>query len=394
MRTQIFAFVWITGFASAQNSQSSPSVITLTGSQRSLTGDYLPGVTLPSIIEPSSIATFWPSSSSSWTSGLLNTTSSTPTSTRQTSTQELLTNIGSPIATVSLSISPTTTSFRPPLPSNTQPCNNYVEFCTRRYSNITEIAAHNSPFSRPNNVARNQDYPVIQQLDDGIRVLILQVHYINSTLWLCHSSCDMLNEGTLESYLRDVTTWLDRNPFEVLTIVFGNYMWSAKGSDGNPLVTSVQYDPVIRSSGLYKYIYQPPKTAMGLTDWPTLGSMILRQKRVVTFIDYNFDTNKVPYMLWAYYNYWETPFSPTDFDFPCTLGRPKGIAEQQMGNMLYTANHNLNTEIRIAGMSLLVPNVAWIEQTNGLQGNGSLGLMTEQCTGRPIVYACLFWFLR
>lgn len=53
---------------------------------------------------------------------------------------------------------------------NTQPCNNYVEFCTRKYSNITMVAAHNSPFVRKNNVAANQALDVTQQLEDGIRM--------------------------------------------------------------------------------------------------------------------------------------------------------------------------------------------------------------------------------
>lgn len=30
-------------------------------------------------------------------------------------------------------------------PTNTTPCNNYPEFCSRQYSNVTEVSAHNSP---------------------------------------------------------------------------------------------------------------------------------------------------------------------------------------------------------------------------------------------------------
>lgn len=54
-------------------------------------------------------------------------------------------------------------------PTNTTPCNNYAEFCNRKYSNITMVCAHNSPFSVPGNVASNQDLPVTTQLNDGIR---------------------------------------------------------------------------------------------------------------------------------------------------------------------------------------------------------------------------------
>lgn len=55
-------------------------------------------------------------------------------------------------------------------PTNTQPCNNFPEFCERRYSNITEVCAHNSPFFRKGSAASNQELGVISQLNDGIRM--------------------------------------------------------------------------------------------------------------------------------------------------------------------------------------------------------------------------------
>jgi hypothetical protein len=243
------------------------------------------------------------------------------------------------------------------------------------------VCAHNSPFTRQNNAARNQDYGVTQQLNDGIRILQGQAHLVNGTLYYCHTSCDLLNEGTVEDYLRKVNAWVETHPFDVVTIIFGNYNWADKDSNGDPIVTSVDFDSPIRSSGLIDYIYQPPKTAMTVDDWPTLGQMILSRKRVVTFIDYNFDTANVPYMLWEFYNIWETPFSPTNPEFPCTIGRPEGISDEQAKSMMYIANHNLNAEIAIGSMSLLVPNTAQINQTNAVSGDGSLGLMATQCAG-------------
>ena len=265
-------------------------------------------------------------------------------------------------------------------PSNTQPCNNYAQFCGRKYSNVTEVCAHNSPFARQRNAQSNQQYGVTQQLNDGIRVLQGQAHIINDTLYYCHTSCDLLNVGTVESYLAEVVAWLEKNPFEVLTIIFGNYDFQEKDAAGNPLVTAKNFVDPVDKSGLKRFVYQPPATAMRLGDWPTLGEMILSGKRVVTFIDYNFDTNAVPWMLWEFYNVWETPFSPTDVNFPCTIGRPEGISDDQAREMMYMANHNLNVEVAIACISLLVPNTAALQQTNGVEGNGSLGAMVQECT--------------
>jgi len=382
MKSRIISLFAAAGLAAAQSSSTassqSASVVTLSSSSRNITTDYLPGVTLPSNFEGSVIATTRrPSPSSSSRSG-------NATATRSISTEgsEPVTNIGG----ISRTFTATTTQNAPARPSNTQPCNNYVEFCLRKYSNITEVAAHNSPFTRQNNAARNQEYPVTQQLNDGIRVLQGQAHMVNGTLHFCHTSCDLLDEGTVEDYLRQVTTWVEQHPFDVVTIIFGNYDWADKDSDGNSLVTAADFDVPVRSSGLYDYVYQPPKTAMTIDDWPTLAEMILSQKRVVTFIDYNYDTDAVPYMLWQYFSVWETPFSPTDLSFPCTIGRPEGISDDQARRMMYLANHNLNAEIAIGGISILVPNTAQINQTNAVTGYGSLGLMVRECDakwGRP-----------
>ena len=79
---------------------------------------------------------------------------------------------------------------------------------------------------------------------------------------------------------------------------------------------------------------------------------------------------------------WETPFSPTNQSFPCSQQRPPNLSRQAAENRMYLANHNLNTEIALAGTSLLVPTTALINQTNALNGSGSLGLMANNCAGK------------
>jgi hypothetical protein len=213
-----------------------------------------------------------------------------------------------------------------------------------------------------------------------------QTHLVNGTLYYCHTTCDLLNAGTVEDYLREVTDWVRDHPFDVITIIIGNGDYQLKDAQGNPLVTSQNYVDPIEKSGLLPFIYQPPKTAMTREDWPTLSELIFKGKRVIVFIDYNFDTDAVPYMLWEFYNMWETPYSPTDINFLCTVSRPEGLNQNQTENMMYMANHNLNVQVSIAGANLLIPNTVDINSTNGLNGTGSLGLMANSCTndwGRP-----------
>ncbi|CAI6338239.1 unnamed protein product [Periconia digitata] len=388
MKNIIYYLPLITTYAFAQS--SSQSISTVTGSANTYTSglDYGSIFTLPPTITPSSYTSLRSSGATSGSSGSSNATTSsgssnsTVTTSSSTSASRTLSQISGGTRT------PGTSAAAAPRPSNTQACNGYPEFCTRKYSNITEVAAHNSPFARERNAQSNQQYGVIQQLDDGIRVLQGQAHMINNTLYYCHTSCDLLNTGPVEDYLRDVAAWLDRNPFEVITIIFGNYDWKLTDASGDAkLVTAENFVAPIRDSGLLEYVYQPPSNAMRLSDWPTLGEMIIMNKRVVTFIDYNFNTNAVPWLLWEFYNVWETPFSPTNVSFPCTVQRPDGISRDQAKSMLYMANHNLNTQVTIAGMNILIPNVAQLRETNGEEGNGSLGKMVKDCEdmwdGRP-----------
>lgn len=258
-----------------------------------------------------------------------------------------------------------------PSPTNTQPCNNYVEFCERKYSNITFVGAHNSPFAISNNAASNQDFGVLAQLDDGIRMLQGQTHMLDGVLRYCHTSCSLLNAGTVEEYFRNVSSWLDSHPYEVVTILIGN-------SDSRPVT---DYEAPIKASGLGKYVYTPPVVPMSLSDWPTLGELIIRRARAIIFMDYNANQDSVPYILDEFSQLWETPFSPTNRSFPCTVQRPPGLSDEKAADRLYMANHNLNTNITVAGISLLLPNTVQINETNAESGFGSLGRAVDNCEG-------------
>jgi hypothetical protein len=197
-----------------------------------------------------------------------------------------------------------------------------------------------------------------------------QTHYQNETLYLCHTSCDLLNAGTLEAYLTTVVQWVQQNPYEVITILMGNYDLIAPGN----------YTAPIKNSGLINYAYTPPKIPMALDDWPPLSSLILSGKRVIIFMDYQANQTEVPYVLDEFSQMWETPFSPTDRSFPCTVQRPPNLAPPDAENRLYLANHNLNLDVSFAGLNLLVPNTAILNETNGVSGYGSLGWMADNCT--------------
>ncbi|CAF3615018.1 hypothetical protein SNK03_003534 [Fusarium graminearum] len=265
----------------------------------------------------------------------------------------------------------TSTTATKAKPTNTQPCNNYVELCKRKYGNITMVGCHNSPFVRPGNSGSNQELQVETQLDDGVRFLQAQIQFpANSSVpHFCHSTCDLLDAGPITDWLTRVRKWVDSHPYDVVTILLGN------GNYSHPDL----YVPYIQESGILKYVYQAPYLPMSLEDWPTLESMIVRGKRVIMFIDYVSDQKKYPWLLDEFTQMWETPFDPLNREFPCTVQRPPNLSDKSAKNRLYLMNHNLNAEFNVFGAEILVPAVALLNETNSDKGYGSLGLAANNC---------------
>ncbi len=202
-------------------------------------------------------------------------------------------------------------------------------------------------------------------------MLQAQTHLVNGTMYLCHTSCDILNVGTLTSYLTTVNTWVQSHPYDVVTILIGN----------GDYVPVTDYVAPIQASGITQFVYTPPKIPMALDDWPTLASMILSGQRVVIFMDYDAQQTAVPWILDEFSQMWETPFDPTNRSFPCTVQRPPGLSAADAPNRLYLMNHNLNQEVSLLGNSLLIPLLPLLPETNSVSGYGSLGVAAQTCVG-------------
>lgn len=192
-------------------------------------------------------------------------------------------------------------------------------------------------------------------------------------MYLCHTSCALLNAGTLQAYLETVAKWVSQNPYDVVTILMGNFDLVEPGNLTAPIL----------ASGLKDYIFTPPQIPMGLDDWPTLSEMIITGKRVLFFMDYNANQKKYPWLMDEFSQMWETPYSPTNPNFPCTEQRPPGLSQEAASKRLYMANHNLNLELSFTGHNILIPDTAQLDRTNADKGFGSIGLMAAHCKGGP-----------
>ncbi|GAB7364882.1 hypothetical protein MBLNU230_g5673t1 [Neophaeotheca triangularis] len=387
--------------APSSSSRLGSSATTATGSfetTRALTGDLVAltqitgsdityaSPTVQITVNPQTTTTANETSIDESTSSFVSGSDFSATRVTRTSKENSLTVIGgSPISTASSTSAETASSTASSTaPVNTIPCNGYPEFCNRQYSNITEVCAHNSAFDVENNAASNQELGIIQQLNDGVRMIQGETRLENGTIYMCHSSCDLLNAGPWQTELETIVRWLEANPYDVVTVLIVNSMYLGVGN----------YTSAIENSGIREYLYEPEYIPQHRDQWPTLGEMIISGKRVVMFMDYQANQQKVPYILNEFTHMWETPFSPTNESFPCTQQRPPNLPEEAARERyMYLANHNLNTAISLSSFGLggadtggdtgaiLIPTTSELNNTNA-QGydRGMLGAMNRDCT--------------
>ncbi|EED80483.1 predicted protein [Postia placenta Mad-698-R] len=241
-------------------------------------------------------------------------------------------------------------------------CNGYSQLCDRSYGNVTFVGAHDSYAVSSTNLAANQDYNVTQQLKDGVRMLQLQAHNQSGVIQLCHTSCGLLNGGTLANYLNSVKSWMDENPNEVVSMLIVN-------SYDNILPAA--YATVFSDAGLDSVAYAPTNATVAASAWPTLGDMISSGKRLVVFLTTRADYQEVPYLIDEFTNIWETAYDVTT-TFDCAVNRTNGNSNTQM----YLINHFLDIDL---GLGLLMPDKDAAAATNGVSGANSLGQQAATC---------------
>jgi hypothetical protein len=163
-----------------------------------------------------------------------------------------------------------------------QTCNGNAALCSRKYSNVTFIGAHDSAFVGilPTD---NQLESVTSQLNGGIRFLQAQTHLKSGVLELCHTTCTEKDAGTLVSYLTTINTWMVANPNEVVTLLLTNGDGAAVSMFGAAMTTS----------GLSQFAYSPG-SKLSMSQWPTLQEMISAGDRLVMFLGECFASFSLP----------------------------------------------------------------------------------------------------
>lgn len=243
-------------------------------------------------------------------------------------------------------------------------CNGHAELCDRSYGNVTFIGTHNS-YGNGTSIMDNQGKGVVAQLNDGVRTLQVQAHTSGGDIHLCHSSCTLLDGGTLLAYLTKVKTWLDANVDEVITMVIVN----------SDTISPATYATAFASAGLNETVYIPTSATTEVTAWPTLGSMIESGQRMVVFMDYNADYTSVSWIIDEFSNMWEDAYDVTSQSYDCQVNRTSGSPS----TTLYMTNHYLDTYGNILGINAWLPDKDELNVTNAETGYGSVGQGADNC---------------
>ncbi|XP_027346495.1 PI-PLC X domain-containing protein At5g67130-like [Abrus precatorius] len=124
--------------------------------------------------------------------------------------------------------------------------------------------------------ATNQEDTVSQQLNNGIRGLMLDMYDFENDIWLCHSfEGKCFNATSFQpaiNVLENIQSFLEANPSEIVTIFIEDYVTSPQG-----------LTKVFNASGLSKYWFPLSRMPKNGEDWPTVDDMVQKNQRLVVF---------------------------------------------------------------------------------------------------------------
>jgi len=222
-----------------------------------------------------------------------------------------------------------------------------------------------------------------------------QVHSQDNAWHLCHTSCKLLDAGTLRNWLSEIKTWLDNNPNEgaqnhwIKTalvqnslIIFHLVITVLLVNSDNASAEDLHAE--FEAADIVKYAYTPTSQTTPPETWPTLQELISNGTRMMTFVaSLSASSNTVaPYLMDEFTFIFENPYDVTSpSNFSCQPDRPssvKGNIESALSsNRLPFMNHFL---YQSEALGIEIPNVDRIKTTNAPSGGtGNLGDAAAKC---------------
>jgi hypothetical protein len=203
-------------------------------------------------------------------------------------------------------------------PADPARCLGSAELCDRNYDDVTFFTSHNAMSNEAEGwFIPHHLVPISEQLEMGVRALMLDVHPEGGETMLCHGTC-VAGMQPLSAVLTLISQYLDGHDREVITLIFESY------------VPADEVAAVFEDAGLAAYAH----TQDPATPWPTLGEMIDEDARLVVFTDA--PEGGPPWMHALWDHAFETHFSvKATEDLSCETNRG------DPNNALFILNHFL-----------------------------------------------------
>ncbi|CAK9164440.1 unnamed protein product [Ilex paraguariensis] len=157
--------------------------------------------------------------------------------------------------------------------NNSLPFNKYAFLTTH---NAYAIDGEPSHTGVPRVTVTNQEDNITQQLNNGVRALMLDTYDFDGDVWLCHSFGGQCHDFTAfepaMDTLREIEAFLSSNPSEIITLILEDYVHVPNG-----------LTKVFKDAGLMKYWFPVSKMPQKGEDWPLVSDMVANNQRLLVF---------------------------------------------------------------------------------------------------------------
>lgn len=193
----------------------------------------------------------------------------------------------------------------------------------QRLDQVTFLTAHNAyangvdgGFAPPFvNFFPNQARGINQQLADGVRGFMLDIHQTPDGAILCHDSCTLVsNPVALWVDLQRIVDFLKNNPSQFATVFLEDYVDAG-----------VLRNELARVNGLSDVLYRPDQTGVRQNGWPAMSSLLAANHRLLIFTDHDRGSDQITrdsfgvmyQREWTVENYWSMGSGLGSSDWSC-----------------------------------------------------------------------------
>ncbi|PIN27178.1 hypothetical protein CDL12_00038 [Handroanthus impetiginosus] len=157
--------------------------------------------------------------------------------------------------------------------NNSLPFNKYAFLTTH---NAFAIEGEPSHTGVPRVTVTNQEDTITEQLNNGVRALMLDTYDYEGDIWLCHSFGGRCRDFTafepaIDTF-KEIEKFLRANPSEIVTLILQDYVETPKG-----------LTKVFREAGLMNYWFPLSKMPRNGQDWPLVRDMVANNQRLLVF---------------------------------------------------------------------------------------------------------------